>query len=352
MSYKYGIISDPHFHAWDAFSTVSLNGINSRLDTQLLVAHKAMLHMETEGCSVVYFAGDMFHIRGKLTPSVLNPVSDLFSHWSKRLSIRVIPGNHDLEGRECRELTNSTQILVSSGCEVITEPIIFNDHGRDVFMVPWNPDIESLQSDLDDVAIAYRDKMDVFIHAPVNGVIMNIPDHGLYASYLKSLGYANVFAGHYHNNKNFGDGVYSIGALTHQTWSDVGTRAGYIINDNGIITHHETQAPKFIDYDLTWDEAQAAIECKGNYVRIVGEIDNPDAIREHLMKEHESAGVLVNAIPTHKAVVARTGSTVKSGASIQTSISDYIDNSFTGDDSEIEAIKRESIAILNMAEMT
>lgn len=35
MTIPYGVISDPHYHRWDAFSTTNADGLNSRLEIQL-----------------------------------------------------------------------------------------------------------------------------------------------------------------------------------------------------------------------------------------------------------------------------------------------------------------------------
>ena len=47
---------------------------------------------------------------------------------------------------------------------------------------------------------------------------------------LAKLGFRRVFAGHYHHHCSFEDGkVWSIGATTHQTASDIGTKAGFLL---------------------------------------------------------------------------------------------------------------------------
>lgn len=35
MTLPYGVISDPHYHRWDAFATTNADGLNSRLEIQL-----------------------------------------------------------------------------------------------------------------------------------------------------------------------------------------------------------------------------------------------------------------------------------------------------------------------------
>lgn len=32
MTLPYGVISDPHYHRWDAFATTNADGLNSRLE--------------------------------------------------------------------------------------------------------------------------------------------------------------------------------------------------------------------------------------------------------------------------------------------------------------------------------
>lgn len=50
MTLPYGVISDPHYHRWDAFATTNADGLNSRLEIQLDATKEAAKAMKAAGC--------------------------------------------------------------------------------------------------------------------------------------------------------------------------------------------------------------------------------------------------------------------------------------------------------------
>ncbi|EFO2889378.1 hypothetical protein B7K56_24060 [Escherichia coli] len=66
MTLPYGVISDPHYHRWDAFATTNADGLNSRLEIQLDATKKAAKAMKAAGCKHMLVAGDTFHVRGAI----------------------------------------------------------------------------------------------------------------------------------------------------------------------------------------------------------------------------------------------------------------------------------------------
>lgn len=64
MTLPYGVISDPHYHRWDAFATTNADGLNSRLEIQLDATKEAAKAMKAAGCKYMLVAGDTFHVRG------------------------------------------------------------------------------------------------------------------------------------------------------------------------------------------------------------------------------------------------------------------------------------------------
>lgn len=339
----YGVASDIHLHNWSAFSGVLPTGENDRLMILLEELESSAQVMADQSCKRMYLAGDLFHVRGKITPSVINPTLAAFKRIMEIIDVRIIPGNHDLESDDSKELTNATQALAALGCTVVTEPTYFEDD--DVMMFPWNPSLSDLRKELSWFYTEYEPKTAI-IHAPLNGVIPGIPDHGLEAKELADIGYDYIFCGHYHNRVGFGNGVWSIGALTHQTWNDVHTEAGYlIVHHDDTVEPFNTNAPRFVDYDETLDDEQAKKLCQGNYVRVkLGEASEKEiqVIRELVKSEYEAKAVTVHALPK-KTTTTRSAS-IKAGASIEASVSEYVENSETTVDKEL--LNRECTAIL------
>lgn len=349
MSAPYVVLSDLHLHDWNSFSTTLSTGVNSRLQLILNEIESAASVVRELGGTRIYMAGDLFHVRGALKPSVMNPVIDCIADLvNEGFQFRIIPGNHDLESKDSKRLTNATQALERIGVDVVTDFRIYHDDK--VVMIPWVEDQDdlvrqclALRMDIDSTATPGANPEEdytLIIHAALNGVIKGIPDTGLDPQELDDMGYKNVLVGHYHNHRQLTDNVFSVGATTHQTWSDVGTRAGYLVVSDGgnEIDHVESKAPQFMDFDLGWKKTEASLACEGNYVRVkLDEATEKEiiVIRETIIGEYGALGCVVKATPKSSAT-ARVGSSA-SGVSIEQSIDEWITKECSGDRKEIIA---------------
>lgn len=322
MKYPYLLSSDQHAHAWSWGATVGSDGVNSRLRIILDEIERSALVLASEGGDTMILAGDLFHQRGEIKPSVFNPTVECFKDivGTHDLDIHAIPGNHDLEGKDADELGNAMQALSSiNRFHACTEPTFVGD----VIVFPWFQKLD----DLRDAMRKYADPdIDAVIHAPVNGVVKGIPDHGLEASELAAMGYRRVFAGHYHNHVVFEDGkVVSIGATTHQTWNDPGSLAGFLLVYEDRIEHVPSNAPSFIDLDLeTVNPDYIEDMVKGNYVR-VKLTDVTDKEVNQWRRDLEGFGArAVSIIATKKNAVSRTGAAQQATVSLGSSVEHYV----------------------------
>lgn len=325
------IVSDVHLHNWNPFSSITSYGVNTRLlsilNSLLEVANKL-----NKG-DRMYIAGDLFHVRGNITPSVQNPTIELFSKLVKEhgIQVRIIPGNHDLESKDTSKLTNAVQALKEVGCEICNEPTYYEDDM--VYMIPWIDSLDDLREAIDEASkkVPYLSSTSLIIHAPLNGVI-SIPDNGLSPEELEEYGFARVFCGHYHNHKNFNDKVFSVGALTHQTWSDVDSLAGFILIDKNKVSHHETSAPKFVDFNEELEESEIKESVSNNYVRVkLGEATEQDIlkIKDAIVNEYDA--LACHVISTPQPIGASRTKSISGGESIQKSIKDWIDENLEKD---------------------
>lgn len=277
---KYGIFSDPHNHAWTTFAETTADGRNSRLVATLAEFDRMCNEVQAAGGKTIVCAGDIFHTRGSIDPEVLNPVRAAFKRANDNdLDILVIPGNHDLKSRDTRALSSAVENLKYASLgggqtSVFNEPtlVALDDHNNVAF-VPWCETTAQLLVSIESLSKhSHFDPAhtDLFIHAGIDGVLSGVPAHGLTAAQLATYGYRRVFAGHYHNHRDMGQGVYSIGSLTHQTWGDVGTKAGFLIVDETTVNFRASHAPAFIDVSgMTEDEI--ALTAPGNFVRFRGD---------------------------------------------------------------------------------
>lgn len=345
------IVADVHLHNWQAFSHIDPEtGQNSRLG----VLHKQLLFsaavLKKRGGENLYIAGDLFHVRGKIAPSVLNPTIEVFKRIIKLgVNVRIIPGNHDLEGKNTNKLGSAVLSLDTIGCEICSKTTVFEDDKT--IVIPWFDSLDELRAEIKNAAILVSnpERYDLVIHAPVNGVITGLPDHGLSAEELAAFGFYRVFSGHYHNHKDLGDGVYSIGAIAHHTWSDVNTKAGFLIIDGESVTLHEGTSPKFIDaLDLEGSDDDIKEIVRGNYVRVKAKMTGSEVaqVREKL-GEMGALGVIVQ--PLKEASVKRDDTvtaSISAGASLEKSVSDFVASRFK---EKTEAISLEALRILSLA---
>lgn len=351
MTKPFILMSDQHLHRWSAFATTLPDGTNSRLSGLLAEILRAGQVLLAAGGTTMVFAGDLFHVRGQIAPSVLNPTLDVFSQLRDMgIEIIMIPGNHDLEGKESERLNSAVTSLESVGVRIANEPVYFPD--VNVAMVPWVEKIDDLKKTLE--ALKIGSVCDLVIHAPVNGAVIGIPDHGLEPGWLAALGYRRVFAGHYHNHVEFPGGVYSIGALSHQTWNDVGTKAGFLLVHPDRIEHFESALPKFIDITPDMPVPKVVELVKGNYARVrmsSTKTADIEQMREWLTK----AGALGVVILSVKAAVQeRDGSiaaSVNSGASVGQSVSEFIGRMTLADDVDRNAVSTRALKKLAEAEV-
>jgi len=331
----YGVVSDIHAHAWNTFSKTNPDGVNSRLRMILDELVRAARTVKTAGGSTLVVAGDIFHSRGTIDPEVLNPVRQTFENiLGMGLDVEIIPGNHDLKSRGTTELGSSVQnlaqISITGGqLRVHNQPVIVTVNDHNLGFVPWCYSHEELHEGLETLRTMaaksnVTDQVDVFIHAGIDGVLSGMPASGLTPADLSKYGFRRVFAGHYHNHADMGDGVYSIGATTHHSWRDVNARAGFLtVNDVGGVTFNDTMAPKFEDI-TGFDEMEMELACKGNYVRFSGPAMTQQDI-DLLRQQLNAWGALGVSIQVPKAISqAATASPVK-GKNLDTVVEEFVD---------------------------
>lgn len=350
----FGACADLHMNNWNAFSQANSDGENSRLRIQIDELLRCAEEVRDRGGKYLVVAGDVFHVRGSLAPSVLNPVSDAFERITKEFGLFpiILSGNHDLESRDSSRLSSSVTALEKAGCTIIHETTVMEDLG--FAMIPWFERVRknarypgtSLQEAIESIDPAKRKDLVLFIHAPIDGVIEGLPAHGLTPEYLQDLGFKAVFSGHYHNYKDLGGGVYSIGASTQQTWSDVGHKAGFIIYDNGKVEWRASRAPEFVEIDADTDPEEIPMIVDGNYVRAkfnVNKASDIEAARSFLTKQG-AKGVVILPQKAVAAIHERGTTSIKTGASVEASISSYIS---AGSFSNTAALELECNAILS-----
>jgi DNA repair exonuclease SbcCD nuclease subunit len=345
----YALVADVHLHAWSAFASVDAEGVNSRLRGLLSEIERAANVVRSAGGMRIVIAGDLFHVRGKIAPSVLNPVAGLFMGLiDEGFDIVIMPGNHDLEGKVATVVNSAVTVLGNIGCTVMTGPrtVPFSgDNDQSIYMVPWVEDLTYLR-DILKHATCMRREFDLILHAPVNGVIPGLPDTGLTPEELSKLGFKRVFVGHYHNHKEFPGGIYSIGALAHHTWSDVGSKAGFLLVEEDTVTWNKSHLPEFIEMSEEEDESDFELRVPENFVRMkIRSAKNSDveAARKWAL-DRGAAGVIVLSVKEETKAREASGVSIKSGASLESSVAEFVRAKFPENTKAIETAAQACLA--------
>ena len=335
------IISDTHYHNFHQYSQYDAKGNNTRLMEILNATARAAGHLREQGGKTIIHCGDVFHVRGSVAPSVLNPVLTLYDNLVKvGFEIYVISGNHDLESKDAEDVKSTASALAKVGVRVINKPESFLIEGERWDFIPWVENLSALRALIK--AKPTQDKVNnLILHAPLNGVIQGLPANGLSAADFKDGHYDKVFVGHYHNHRlievpDTKTKLYSVGALTHQTWGDVNSDAGYVIyypEDAHDIVHYKTTAPRFIKVPIEKLEDPDVLD---NYVKVTGgefeTIAEIEAVKNALILRGAKA-VIVEGFSKKPAVSrAYSASGTTEPPSIHTILGEYVGRNYPGDD--------------------
>jgi DNA repair exonuclease SbcCD nuclease subunit len=325
----YVILSDLHFHAWSQFATVDKDGVNSRLLGLTDEVRRAGAELRKAGGNTMVLSGDIFHTRGSVEPVVFNMVQDVFREQTAAgINVIAIPGNHDLATKDTARLHNAAAALADAGVKMIHNPAgetFLDADGYGLRLIPWHEDLSVLRMHIEDLSSMDGREwaFDLILHAPIDGVIKGIPDHGLDPEWLASLGYRNVFAGHYHHHKECAPKVWSVGALAHHTWNDVGTKAGFLIVGEEV-RWMKSHLPSFVDITEHTPEDELALLVDQNYARAKvsgATLKQVEELRSFLLAAG-AKGVIIQSVKEPTKV--REGKVVKSGESLSESVGTYV----------------------------
>lgn len=345
MTKPYMLCADIHAHSWSAFSTTNADGVNSRLQNVLDEMRRIEEVAVANDISAAIIAGDLFHTRGSVKPSVLNPIAKFLA--GSKIDWVLMAGNHDLEGDNCEWLGAAISALGGKNVIIVLEPTVNEDLG--VVMIPWIADKQELAMAIDatqDVCARGPDNYDLILHTGIDGVLDGMPSgHGWRPRELADFGFKRVFSGHYHNFRVLGtdDNVISIGALTHQTWSDVDTVAGFLEVRSGSWWHHASRAPQFMDLG---DASDLSIYA-GNFVRVRGLSLEESEIKDlrSALVEAGALGVSIEIAPK-TAVVTRSGAAPSKAVKLEESVSVYVRDAVFSDP---DAVEKGALSVLAKA---
>lgn len=318
---KLVLFSDLHVrnHKFGA-SIDAATGRNSRLQDCLSVLDITAEAAMRIGASARLFVGDMFDERGKIRPSIFNPVFDHYSTLDHGFQDFIVVGNHDMEHRVDGQssvhglLSSRTSILSGYGFEYRH---LHGDETLAIAHVSYDPDVASLRRKVDDLAKASYDTPRsaaetriMLIHHGVDGVIEGIPDAGFNPSHLPVDDFDFIFCGDYHTHKEIIPGkAWMIGAPLQHNFGDAGQKRGYMTVDTEtrkVEFVEITSVPQFCTWDVIGGKAElvtASDKIAGNFFRVRS--DDESGLKK-IEAELVSAGALaVRCEPVREGGVAK-----------------------------------------------
>lgn len=363
-------MSDIHLHNWSAFSTLNKDGTNSRLMTLIEEIERCANQLceinqrDDVSANRIFIAGDLFHVRGKIAPSVINPLMNAVRKIeSMGIEIFIMAGNHDLEFKEDTGAGNACQLLDAfDNVHFVKDTACISSSVSDevaVVMIPWVDDLEALKEAIcraNCVINASSRKPDLILHAPV--ICEGGFPTGLTAEWLHehTNNFGNVFCGHYHEHRVYlekdGRTIWSIGALAHHTWNDVDKKAGWLLvecegEESSRVTFMSSHAPKFVDVkSIDENDLDFISRVSGNYVRLFADFESEKdvkAVSEFLKDQCGVAGMVIYSNPKTDAV--RSGAIAPTGVTkLDEQIIDFVNDKYEDDKGGIAKLALEILS--------
>lgn len=286
------IFSDLHFHPHRFGATVDADGKHSRQQHALLALQQSAAAVAGFGPAegmARFFCGDMFHVRGKLAPSIINPVIEHFrsvhddDSGTPHFEDFLVVGNHDMENRS--EGEHALKILEGYGVHILQgagyRDVVFNAVAGQRIGLGWvayEPDIAELKRKVKMVAAAAdTDKSGqrkVFlVHHGVDGAMEGVPSCGFTATDLPHESFDLIYCGDYHDHKEIIPGkAWMVGSPIQHNFGDAGKKRGFMtvdLNTGAFEQIPVVGAPEFVA--LTSKEGKLSGvggAAKGNFVRV------------------------------------------------------------------------------------
>lgn len=330
-SRPYGLMADCHLHNWSQFASVDEDGNNTRLIGLLDEMQRCVDVTASAGGNVVYIAGDLFHVRGSIKPSVFNLTYSFFA-GNPKVTFVMIAGNHDLETKIA---SDSSSALTALGA--LSHVTVVNDAESpyvddNVIAIPWieNVTVGKIRDILDGLAVSTADK-DLILHTPISGVFRNISE-GLDPAELSELPVRRVFSGHFHSYKCWDfprspcRKVVSVGSIAQHNFGEAENGVGWLVVTENRVVHERSGLPMFATDLYTSVTEEAYRPLFDVYLRVVVDADvKPSELEKTkagLLEKSWCRGVVFQTVPRQTGRIS--GHCVESGSSLEVSVSEYV----------------------------
>lgn len=264
---KFGVTADLQFGAAVSLSTMTTDGLPSRLVDALKCWDWIVNTALGKGCDALIVIGDIFDSRTVLDISVLDAVCRAFYEASRAIELLLVVGNHDSVLRQPGR--NSLQVF-RGHTHVYEAPTV--DIANKMAFVPWYDDPEELRAAIKTVKGKAKY---LFTHALIEGAVPK--GKGIPVGYLSPDSFSQVLLGDVHEPLPLLDNVRYVGSPMQIDYRDAGGMRGFIVldSDTGHLEYVENESsPRFhIIEDATVEHIEP-----GDYVDV--KTDDPEIAAE------------------------------------------------------------------------
>ena len=215
--------------------------------------------------------GDLFNDRETTDNRVAHEVYELFEKDFVEFNLHIIVGNHDSYFKSRTDISITKFLDSMQHINRITETTLVNIDGRDILLVPWQPDWEQFALD---VANKNTECEVAMGHFPISGFLMNskmASPHGIKPNvFFKN--FKRTFSGHYHTRSEKSQGENKIiypGNTYHLTRHDIGDERRFCIFDTYTLKYKFVNTNKTIKFiSTTYPNKLTKKKIEGNIVDI------------------------------------------------------------------------------------
>jgi len=309
--------SDIQFHAWQEFSTILPNGLNSRFQDQLNVLDDVFAFAKGNNPSepnrgkadILIHTGDLFEaMTEKIDKLTFLTVYERFVQFSKEAVLTVlIPGNHDwIDKTETSHILEPFKeienvfVIDKAGVEFAEDVALGFIPYTGFNFIEKVKEIKERMALVSD-GIAHRAEYKhryLFTHQGVNGAKVGPRDILLKNEYsYHDFGvdfFDIVFNGHYHKMQILGAGFVIVGSSLQKDFGERGDIKGFWVLDTKLNPQRpkfiETQSPRFFKTNISKVEDMALLGAqnrpdKNDFLWVISIGPTETEIRNYLINE-------------------------------------------------------------------
>jgi len=261
---KIAIITDTHFGL--------KNGDEKWLNSQLRFFREEFFpYLEKNNITDIIHLGDLFNDRETTNNRVADEVYRLFEKDFANYNSHIIVGNHDSYFKTRTDISITRFLDSFPHVNRISETTLIKIDGKEILLVPWQPDWEKFAEDVNNKNTNCEITMG---HFPISGFLMNnkmASPHGVKPE-LFFKNFKRTFSGHYHmrsEKTRDGNKIIYPGNTYHLTRHDIGNERGFCIFDTNTMKHKFIESKKTIKYiSSIYPDKLTKKDIEGNIVDI------------------------------------------------------------------------------------